>query len=325
MLESRPMNANVPPAGATLEPFPDGSRVAFFGDSITQNSGCILRVFAHYREAFPERDVRFFDVGISGGGFDAADLYFDGWLAPLRPTHVVIGFGVNGAGPLHPWAEAPDPAAEERRVREAAAAYRARSAALAARVEALGARAIVRTNTPYDGSAGAEGAVPADLAAVDAYRRAADAIRAATLESGRPLVDDYARMSALLAAGEKLYGADRVHPNDYGMWRMAETFLAAQGLAVAPFRPRKETAEAAGLAEWDELAWRTSFILSTEWLVVRDESLDLPAKLDKVRGWLAKSENDPKANPFIVNIARDYLRDKPQEAALRARVEEIQA
>ena len=31
-----------------------------------------------------------------------------------------------------------------------------------------------------------------------------------------------------------------------------------------------------------------------------------------------------KANPFIVNIARDYLRDKPQEAALRARVEEIQ-
>ena len=293
------------PAGATLEPFPDGSRVAFFGDSITQNSGCILRVFAHYREAFPERDVRFFDVGISGGGFDAADLYFDGWLAPLRPTHVVIGFGVNGAGPLHPWAEAPDPAAEERRVREAAAAYRARSAALAARVEALGARAIVRTNTPYDGSAGAEGAVPVDLAAVDAYRRAADAIRDATRES--------------------LYGADRVHPDDYGMWRMAETFLAAQGLVVAPFRPRKETAEAAGLAEWDELAWRTSFILSTEWLVVRDESLDLSAKLAKVRDWLAKSENDPKANPFIVNIARDYLRDKPQEAALRARVEAVQA
>jgi hypothetical protein len=109
------------------------------------------------------------------------------------------------------------------------------------------------------------------------------------------------------------------------MWRMAETFLAAQGLAVDPFRPRKETAEAAGLAEWDARAWRTSFILSTEWLVVRDESLDLPAKLDKVRGWLAKSENDPKANPFIVNIARDYLRDKPQEAALRARVEEVQA
>ena len=101
--------------------------------------------------------------------------------------------------------------------------------------------------------------------------------------------------------------------------------LAAQGLAVAPFRPRKETAEAAGLAEWDELAWRTSFILSTEWLVVRDESLDLSAKLAKVRDWLAKSENDPKAKPFIVNIAHDYLRDKPQEAVLRALVEEFQA
>jgi hypothetical protein len=232
---------------------------------------------------------------------------------------------VNGAGVLHPRAEAPDPAAEALRVREAAASFRARYAALVARVEALGAKAIVRTTTPYDAAGEEEGAVPPDLAAADAYRRAADAIRAATLESGRPLVDDYARMSALLAAGEKLYGADRVHPNDYGMWRMAETFLSAQGLSISPFRSRKETAGAAGLAEWDALAWRTSFILSTEWLVVRDESLDLPAKLEKVRGWLAKSENDPKANPFIVNIARDYLRDKPQEAALRARVEEIQA
>ena len=101
---------------ATMAPFADGDRVAFYGDSITQLGGCILRVFAKYREAFPGRDVRFFNVGISGGGLDAAELYFDGWLAPLRPTRVVLAFGVNGAGVLHPWAEAPDPAAEKRRL-----------------------------------------------------------------------------------------------------------------------------------------------------------------------------------------------------------------
>ena len=58
--------------GAAMQPFPDGARVAFFGDSITSMGGALLRVAAQYRAAFPERDVRFFNVGISGGGFDAA-------------------------------------------------------------------------------------------------------------------------------------------------------------------------------------------------------------------------------------------------------------
>ena len=79
-----------------------------------------------------------------------------------------------------------------------------------------------------------------------------------------------------------------------------------------------ETAEAAGLAEWDELSSRLSRLLSTEWLVVRDETLDLPARLAKARAWLAKSEGDPNANPYIVKLARAYLVDKPREAELRA-------
>jgi lysophospholipase L1-like esterase len=303
---------------ATMAPFADGDRVAFYGDSITQLGGCILRVFAKYREAFPGRDVRFFNVGISGGGLDAAELYFDGWLAPLRPTRVVLAFGVNGAGVLHPWAEAPDPAAEERRVREAAASFRARYAALVARVEALGAKAIVRTTTPYDAAGEEEGAVPPDLAAADAYRRASDEIRAVAAERGLPLVDDHVRMSALLAAGERLFSPDRVHPTDLGQWRMAETLLAAQGLPIEPWRPRREAAAAAGLADWDAAAGRLSELLSAEWLVVRDETLDLPARLAKARAWLAKSEGDPNANPYIVKLARAYLVDKPREAELRA-------
>lgn len=53
---------------AEIAPFPDGARVAFFGDSITRGGGGVLRVAAHYRKAFPGRDVRFYNVGISGGG-----------------------------------------------------------------------------------------------------------------------------------------------------------------------------------------------------------------------------------------------------------------
>ena len=72
------------------------------------------------------------------------------------------------------------------------------------------------------------------------------------------------------------------------------------------------------LTDWDAAAGRLSELLSAEWLVVRDETLDLPARLAKVRAWLAKSEGDPNANPFIVKLARAYLADKPREAELRA-------
>ena len=75
------------------EPYPAGSRVAFFGDSLTRLGGCMLRVAAQYRALFPKRDVRFFNVGISGGGLAAANLYLDAWLAPIRPTHVVLATG----------------------------------------------------------------------------------------------------------------------------------------------------------------------------------------------------------------------------------------
>ncbi len=51
---------------AAVEPFPDGARVVFFGDSITQNGVAVTWVAAHYRKMFPNGNVRFSNVGISG-------------------------------------------------------------------------------------------------------------------------------------------------------------------------------------------------------------------------------------------------------------------
>ena len=297
--------------------FPAGARVAFYGDSITKNGGAILRVAAQYRADFPDAGIRFFNVGMSGGGVNAAELYFDGWLAPFRPTHVVLGFGVNDAGALRIDPSASDIAAETERVRKSADSYRARYAALVDRIEAFGAKVVIRTPTPFEvvleGSDNA-----AQTATNDAFRRVADQIRAIARERGLPLVDDYARMSKLIAAGEALFNADHVHPTDYGQWRMAETFLAAQGIPCAPYRPREETAASAGLAEWDPLSVRLAEVLSVEWLIIRDESLDTAAKLAKVRDWLAREGAKPGTNPYIVRVAREYLQYKPQEAELRS-------
>lgn len=127
-----------------------------------------------------------------------------------------------------------------------------------------------------------------------------------------------AQYRSLLPGGEDDFMRDRIHPNDRGQWRMAETFLAAQGMPSAPYRPRGETAESAGLAEWDALLQRLANILSAEQAFVRDESLDVASRLAKARSWLDENESRPGVDPVLVLFARDYLRYKPQEAALRA-------
>ena len=303
-------------SGATLQPFPGGARVAFFGDSITRNGGAMLRVAAHYRTAFPDRDVRFYNVGISGGGLEAAGMYFDKYLAAAKPTHVVLAFGVNDSGALRIDGSAADANAEKKRVEEAATAFRVRYAALVGRIEALGAKVILRIPTPYNEFG--EGTAPSEKGKNDSYRRVGDEIRSFAREKGLPFVDDYVRMSKCLSEGETVFSGDRVHPNDYGQWRMAETLLAAQGQKIAAFRPQGEVTAASGLAAWFAQSQKLADILSGEWLLVRDETLGLDAKLDKVRTWLDTKGAEPNANQWVVGLARRYLDDKPHEDAIRA-------
>ncbi len=299
-------------------PYPSKSRVAFYGDSITRLGGGVLRVAAQYRALFPERDIRFFNAGISGGGLPDAALYFDGWIAPFMPTHVVLAFGVNDANAIAGH-RLDDVAAEAARLNGALAEFRERYATLVGRVESLGARAILRAITPFDNTVRADdGALPPDPFKADLFRRAADVIRVLAADRGLPCIDDWARMSELLDSGENDFMPDRVHPVEHGQWRLAENLLAAQGLSIAPFRSREETAEAAGLAEWDELSLRVANILSAERTFVRDETLDVPSRMAKVRAWLDANKNAPGVHPVLFRFARDYLRDKPQEDDLRA-------
>lgn len=125
-------------------------------------------------------------------------------------------------------------------------------------------------------------------------------------------------MSELLDSGEDDFMPDRIHQVEHGQWCLAENLLAAQGLPIAPFRPREETAEAAGLAEWDELSQRVANVLSAERTFVHDETLDVPSRMAKVRAWLDANENKLGVHPVLFRFARDYLRDKPLEAELYA-------
>lgn len=302
----------------TPAPFPDKSRVVFYGDSITRLGGGVLRVAAQYGALFPERDVRFFNAGISGGTLEAATLYLDGWIAPLHPTHVVLAFGVNDANSIYS-GRLDNPEAEEKRIAMMLAAFRERYVALLERFAALGATPTLRAITPFDDTERTDpGVAPREPNKAALYRRVADEIRSLADERGLSCIDDWSLMSLLLASGENDFMPDRVHPVERGQWRLAENLLAAQGLSISPFCDREETAESAGLSAWDALSQRFANLLSAEWTFVRDETLDIDARMAKVRAWLESNETKLGIHPILVRFARDYLKYKPLENSLRA-------
>ena len=303
---------------AGIEPFPEGARVAFFGDSLTAGGGVVLRIAAHYRTEFPERDVRFYNCGISGGRLETADMYFDAVLASRRPTHVVFAFGLNDALEMYN-RRVEDPEAEAKRTVRELEDFRRHYARAIGRLETLGPEIILRIPTPYNEFG--PGDAPADAGKNEVVRRFGDEIRAFAREKGLPILDDYARMSKFLADGEDVYIGDRIHPNDFGQWRMAETLLSAQGLVIAPYRTRAEAASAAGLSKWDGLMQRQSDINAFEWQGIRDESIGRDEKIAKAKKWLETNGCRPGVHPFTLRVAKAYVEDKPREDAIRADTE----
>lgn len=281
-----------------VRPFEYGDRVAFYGDSITRNGEAITRMAAYYRRAFPGRNVRFFNVGISGGTVSAAHIFFDKYLVPLRPTHVVLAFGVNDAGAVI--------------ADDAVARFESEYERLIERIQDIDAAVVLRTPTSF-------GVVSSNRSA--AHGRIADSVRRIAEKRVLPLVDDHALFGERIAAGENLFIGDNVHPNERGQWCLSEDFIAAQGLDAGAFRPFVEVASESGLAAWHDAAVALTYIPATEWLVMHGEELSLDEKLAKARKWLDDNEGKDGVNPAILRFVREYLRIKPHEAEFRDKEE----
>ena len=301
---------------AVMRPFEDGCRVAFYGDSITRNGEGITRTAAYYRTMFPEQKIRFFNAGISGGTVPAAHIFFGDLLEPVRPTHVVLAFGVNDAGSAIITSGTNDIEAEKRRSDEAVARFESEYERLIDCIREIGAAVVLRTPTPNDDRA--SGPDIPQFGRGAAHRRIADCVRNIAQKRSLPLVDDYASLSARLECGDDLFNNDRLHPNERGQWLLSEDFLHAQGLTTGIFRPFSDVVSEAGLADWHESAVNLTFIPSTEWLLMQGEALSLDEKLARVKKWLDGNEGKEGVNPAIVRFARGYLRSKPREAELRA-------
>ena len=77
-----------------MDKFENGSRVVFFGDSITARGTWMRRVLEYYRK---NTDIRFemYNAGVSGDNATNATSRIYDTVLSYEPTDVVVMFGMN--------------------------------------------------------------------------------------------------------------------------------------------------------------------------------------------------------------------------------------
>lgn len=200
------------------EPFRDGDRVVFLGDSLTQGGRYHRIVADYYLTRFPERNIRFFDAGVGGDSVKYCWPRFVGDVVRPKPTVVSVMFGSNDAGFRSP------------------AEFMADMTNLARRIarECGNPRTIWITSTPYDEYSVRESpkvrkGYDAKMRVLEeAVRIVADFAKGGYCEFGDPL-RDYMAWKRHDDPSFSLM-PDRDHPKEPGHLVMAWQFLKSQGV-----------------------------------------------------------------------------------------------
>lgn len=296
-----------------LNRFPNNSRVAFIGDSITAANLSLQWIIRAYSR-IPDTDgVRFFNCGVAGGTADFAATSYLADIKRYKPTHVVISFGINDSN-----RDALNLPRNEERLGILTAAYEKYKARLSQLVDMLlldGVNVTLCTPVPYDEyTQGDNEPLPGGFALMLGY---AEYVRNLAGEKGVTLYDQHKILSTVMAK-EPVFSPDRIHPTPHGYYIIAREILKEQGIDVG-----EEDAMPECFAQWHLYVSRLRKIIATECMIVPrlGVEFDSPAeqKLPKMQelidrqGWGA---------PVLESFCRAYMDDKPHEAELYRLVDE---
>ena len=294
-----------------MKRFPDGARVLFIGDSITNTGLFMAHVYDCYLRRFPGAGIRMYNAGVSGGSTASALAYYDrGNGENYRPTHAVVMLGVNEVGRDLYRPDAPKEGLAARRM-DCLRGFESRLRSLTGLLGERGVRLTLLAPTGVDETLDSpEMQRPGCDAAIEYM---GERVRLLAEEIGADFFNMHAAIR-LLRVGNELTRPDRIHPNERGYACMARAFLAAQGLCEEPgldnLPPREELLEANRArfeAEQDVRA-----LWNAEWLILRGVSGGPEEKLAYMRSYQGPG-------PFFQSVADRYLRLNGDLEAAQAR------
>lgn len=290
-----------------LPVFPDNSRVAFIGDSITAANLVLPRVI----EAYRGHNIRFYNCGVAGGTAEFALKIFDKDVKRFEPTHAVIAFGINDSRR--------DLLLDQRSAERLESLtyyyelYKKTMTELVDRLLEIGVDVILCTPVPYDEySDSTEPPLRGGFSLMLGY---AEFVRNLAGEKGVRLYDQHTALSRVMAK-ERIISDDRIHPSDYGYFVLAREFLGEQGIATeyAPIPER--------YAEWHSYVARLRQELAAECMIA-DHIPGTPE--EKLAAMIRKVEMEDWGKPVFERFIRGYVQDKPLEESLYARIDELYA
>jgi lysophospholipase L1-like esterase len=230
--DATPAPAPAPPP--PLTPFPDGTRWAAIGDSITHGGWYTQFIRFFYFTRFPKENLTFFDRGCNGDAAWQIPNRYSYDIAAIHPTVATIMLGMNDGGlafynptPTTKWSEPLDVLKQR-----AIDGYEKSLKALVERLLQDKIPVIVLTPSPYDEIVQSKS--PSFMGYNEALTEEAKRAVKVAQEEGVPVVDFNGPMNAINQKYQatdpnfSVVGGFRIHPGPQGHLVMAYEFLKAQ-------------------------------------------------------------------------------------------------
>lgn len=294
--------------------FPENSRVAFIGDSITAENLSLQWIVNTYKNCLRHTTVRFFNCGVAGGTSEFAIESYSSDIMRYKPTHAVVSFGINDSKRellLEPRGE--------KRLAALTDAYEKYKVNMARLVDMLlldGIDVTLSTPFPYDEySDSPETPIPGGYALMLGY---SEYVRALAHEKGVKLYDANAIISRVMAS-ESVFSPDRIHPHPYGYYILAREFLKEQGIDISAYEPLEEC-----YARWHSYVSRLRKVQAAECMLVRGLGLSFNSPTEEKMALMTERvRTENFGRPVFESFYRSYVADKPHEEELYRLIDEV--
>lgn len=286
-----------------MKRFPENSRVAFIGDSITAANITLSHIVNAYRTHYRDLGVRFFNCGVAGGTAEFAVTSYEYDILRHKPTHAVISFGINDS--RREVLAQPRSSERDAILLSAFETYKKNLTTLVDLLLSDGVDVTLCTPVPYDEYTDSN--IPSFRGGFALMLGYAEFVRNLAREKSVGLLDIHEIVSRILQT-DPVISADHIHPTPHGYFTLSKIFLEEQGIDIG-----EEAPVPAYLARWHSYVARLRKVLAAECMIVRDFGMPIE---EKMKIMTARVENEDWIQPVFETYIRDYVKDKPIEADL---------